>query len=404
MNVIDHTKKKQLYDKSIELLKKGSISELELLIISYAAKDPLLVVGTVFGLYVMLPLRKKNYAAFINVKTYIFKQLDNKFKRIKNFKNIYKISVLENNFLNLSFKEKVYYCPHSEVYYDTDSDTWYSHEATSRISEHFAVIEQSCWLIKDIHLDNVTAIYDPVFSMTKLHKEAYAHFVAHAFPRFVKNYYQNLNGKNYKFILRNYDYKHNFVKNYIKLFNFDDNLIKVSHNKTLIELQQITFCKDLLSLEDSLFFSKKVIELMEANYKNELVKFSGLKKIYIPRYNRTLVNQDDLIAELVKLGFFIFEPSAFSILEQIAIYHAADIIIAPHGAALLNCMFCKKETQVIELANAHDAAGRRRVRLLTAATVQHFSLLEGIAADSKNTSARPDFFIDVEKIIATIRH
>ncbi len=83
------------------------------------------------------------------------------------------------------------------------------------------------------------------------------------------------------------------------------------------------------------------------------------KKIFISRKDasrRKLTNEDKLFNKLKLYGFQRYCLSELSILEQIRLFHHADIIIALHGAGLTNLIFSKPETQVIELFQARADA------------------------------------------------
>lgn len=79
---------------------------------------------------------------------------------------------------------------------------------------------------------------------------------------------------------------------------------------------------------------------------------AGAKRIYISRrgsQKRVLVNELDLETALAARGFTIVKPEALSVRDQIALFHQADLIVAPAGAALANVLFCRPGTKVIEL-------------------------------------------------------
>jgi len=73
------------------------------------------------------------------------------------------------------------------------------------------------------------------------------------------------------------------------------------------------------------------------------------KWIYLKRTGkRTLVNDAAIEGQLSDLGFETVACEKFSIREQAAIFHNAEVLIGPHGAAFSNVVFCKPGTKVIE--------------------------------------------------------
>jgi capsular polysaccharide biosynthesis protein len=77
-----------------------------------------------------------------------------------------------------------------------------------------------------------------------------------------------------------------------------------------------------------------------------------VKRIYISRAkakHRRVINESELIEFLTKFDFQVYTMENLSVIEQAAIFSAAEVIISPHGAALTNLVFCTPKTKVIEL-------------------------------------------------------
>ena len=64
---------------------------------------------------------------------------------------------------------------------------------------------------------------------------------------------------------------------------------------------------------------------------------------------RRLVNEAELMAELTDLNFEFFYPKSGDHASQIQAFRSARIIVAVHGAALTNLLFCQPGALVIEL-------------------------------------------------------
>jgi capsular polysaccharide biosynthesis protein len=56
------------------------------------------------------------------------------------------------------------------------------------------------------------------------------------------------------------------------------------------------------------------------------------------------------MASLQDLGFELVNLNAVSVEEQVRLFSAADMIVAPHGAGLTNIMFAPAHCRVVELA------------------------------------------------------
>jgi len=73
---------------------------------------------------------------------------------------------------------------------------------------------------------------------------------------------------------------------------------------------------------------------------------------YISRENaiyRRVINEDEILDRLSAYGFKKVNLESMTVAEQIQLFSRAKVIIAPHGAGLVNLVFCKPGTKVIEL-------------------------------------------------------
>jgi hypothetical protein len=82
-----------------------------------------------------------------------------------------------------------------------------------------------------------------------------------------------------------------------------------------------------------------------------LVPSAARRKIYVRRpAGRSVQNAAEIEHLLGQAGFETVEMRGLSHREQIALFHAACFVIAPHGAEMSNLLFCRPGTQVIELS------------------------------------------------------
>ena len=77
------------------------------------------------------------------------------------------------------------------------------------------------------------------------------------------------------------------------------------------------------------------------------------RRIYVTRgsapHTRILLDEDEVLASLDHFGFERIDPSALSVVEQIRAFAEAEVILAPHGAALANLAFAGAGATVVEL-------------------------------------------------------
>ena len=70
---------------------------------------------------------------------------------------------------------------------------------------------------------------------------------------------------------------------------------------------------------------------------------------------RNIINEADLIAAVAKRlpreTIEVFAPTDMPLDKQFQVFHAAKIVIGPHGAGFGNVIACQKDTKLIEVAN-----------------------------------------------------
>lgn len=96
------------------------------------------------------------------------------------------------------------------------------------------------------------------------------------------------------------------------------------------------------------FIRNKFLPLAQALHSDTL--FS--KKIFISRKDagvRRMINEDEVFALFEPLGFYRYELGKLTVLEQIALFNQAEVVVAAHGSGLINLMFCNKDVHVYEI-------------------------------------------------------
>ncbi len=79
-------------------------------------------------------------------------------------------------------------------------------------------------------------------------------------------------------------------------------------------------------------------------------------KIYISRdraKHRKIINEKAVRQLLTQQGFKIVYLEEMTVLEQVALFANAKVIVTPHGSGLTNLVFCSPRTKVIELFSPH---------------------------------------------------
>ncbi|GAB0113429.1 glycosyltransferase family 61 protein [Acidisoma sp. C75] len=75
------------------------------------------------------------------------------------------------------------------------------------------------------------------------------------------------------------------------------------------------------------------------------------RKLFIPRHapHRALTNQEAVEAAMRERGFTIVDPGRYTLVEQIALFKGASLIVGPLGAALTNAAFAPRGARVVAL-------------------------------------------------------
>ena len=96
------------------------------------------------------------------------------------------------------------------------------------------------------------------------------------------------------------------------------------------------------------------IDFLRHTFLPEAQFFTGnpCKKLYISRAkakNRQIINEAEVSDLLTKRGFKTVFLEEMSVLEQVAIFNRAEIVVAPHGSGLTNIVFCSPDTKIVEI-------------------------------------------------------
>ncbi len=77
------------------------------------------------------------------------------------------------------------------------------------------------------------------------------------------------------------------------------------------------------------------------------------ERIYVSRRGvesfRTMLNEQEVEAEMARLGFTIVRPQEFSVDDQVTMFSRARVIVGPHGAGLTNAAFAPPGCLVIDI-------------------------------------------------------
>jgi hypothetical protein len=124
------------------------------------------------------------------------------------------------------------------------------------------------------------------------------------------------------------------------------------------------------------------------------------KRIYLSREGATVrrvQNESAVEAMLSTYGFESYEPSALPFAVQAELFASADTIVSAHGSALVNLMFCRPHTKVLEFFPA-NYRGIAFARLSKTMELDYRHLFAG-----KGGTLKLAFVMDVGELEAAVR-
>ncbi len=142
-------------------------------------------------------------------------------------------------------------------------------------------------------------------------------------------------------------YKHPIIEMEIQDIFIVDELVYVSSTSWVVpdgydrSLYPVLYCKD------AIFYIR---ELLLSKISNDKVFSQNANKVYLARgNNRRLVNEDEVVDYLKNQGFLIINPDKMDLLEEIACFANASVIVSVLGAALTNIIYCREDVKIYEI-------------------------------------------------------
>lgn len=121
------------------------------------------------------------------------------------------------------------------------------------------------------------------------------------------------------------------------------------------------------------------------------------RKLYLSRKGRRrVVNEADLYALLGRAGFEFITDDPRTLLEQIELFSEATHVVAPHGAAMSNIIWCSARSRVLELANARYSPDYFK-NLSAECNLEYRRLIFGAGA-AHWTRTEDDIVVDLEEV------
>ena len=122
------------------------------------------------------------------------------------------------------------------------------------------------------------------------------------------------------------------------------------------------------------------------------------------RNNRMVLNESEVLRLLEPLGFACVDAGELSVADQVRTFAEADVIVAPHGAALANLVFCSPGATLIEIFPAMSFVADYW-KMASGVPGLEYRYLTGAGAPVGTTRAEfvvADITVDLDQLAATV--
>lgn len=119
-------------------------------------------------------------------------------------------------------------------------------------------------------------------------------------------------------------------------------------------------------LKNSAYFPKKIYLDREESH---LLSNSNLTKY---KNYRLLVNEDEIKSYLQNIGFEIVKPQKLKFTDQLKLFSNAECVVSLYGAGLSNIIFCKPNTNVVEIKSFR--AGNEFLNMSKISSLNHIQI------------------------------
>jgi capsular polysaccharide biosynthesis protein len=151
-----------------------------------------------------------------------------------------------------------------------------------------------------------------------------------------------------------------------------------------------------------------LVERVLARHGVDPARKPAARRLYLSREDagaRRLLNEPALVKALQPFGFEPIQCSALRLEEQVLLFQQAQIVVAPHGAALANILFCAPGASVLELFPEYCV--QPNYRGMSAWRKLKYGNIVGTSFEHENSrtvtnSWSNDFVVDVDLVVSAV--
>lgn len=174
---------------------------------------------------------------------------------------------------------------------------------------------------------------------------------------------------------------------------------------SLIKVDQLICATPIFAIGSPLWISSWLRRWAVDSLSSAPPSMKSRNRIFISRRNassRRILNEPEVESLLNDWGFESVQLEAFTVREQMALFAAAEIIVAPHGAGLANLSFCKPGANVIEL---HTEAyfNALYMDLADASSLNHWAVVDTNVEGPKGSQMFADLRVNVSHLLQVLK-
>ena len=201
----------------------------------------------------------------------------------------------------------------------------------------------------------IAVLNEAIFLLTLAAKSNYYHWIADLLPRILLAKKSNSVKFNERHFLLHHPARQ-YETETLKLLKIKQEKVIRLKSLDVVNVNDLIVPDFLPSYNGSSFPVWK--KLLIDEFKNDVIRDTSIisSNVYLLRgkqRSRNLIGEERLVVLLKERGFSIIDPQQMSLTDQIKALTEAKMVVALHGAAMTNILFCKENTHIIELRSTH---------------------------------------------------
>jgi hypothetical protein len=264
---------------------------------------------------------------------------------------------------------------------------------------------QKHWIFNQLKLSRCRELYGKSFMLGG--RANYWHLLSEELPSLYRLQKNGMDINDFDYLLV-HESKYDFQKQIYDLFQIpQERFVQLKSNPHIQSDQLLFFSPNYQPDIEALRWTRDhILTFIKKESNNE-------KRLFISRQDsnsKRILNNSKVKDLLNKYNFEIFKPENCTVIEQIRVFKNCSFVIGAHGAALANLMFCKPDTDVIEIRSKYHYGSFTAPKVYMwykELNKLKYSVLPTNIMESKNLKGRSkmdsDFIIDIQELEALIK-